>query len=158
MSRVLCDSLLSQFRSTWKMMDQAMEEIDDERWLWNAQGWTYADTIYHLIITQEFYIRDKPEGMRWGSLYGDKELMEKSPTEYYPTREVLIDYKGSIERKVEDYLSSKNDSDLLSTDGFSGYLSTIHEKLLYLLRHNAHHIGELTLMHRELNFGRISWV
>ena len=158
MSRVICNSLLSQFRSTWRMMGQALEEIDDERWLWGVKGWTYADTIYHLVITQEFYIRDKPEGMRWGSLYGDKEVKESSPSEYYPTREVLMDYKKVIERKVEDYLCSMNDSDLLGTDGFSEHLPTIHEKLLYLVRHNGHHIGELTLMHRELDLGRIKWV
>jgi uncharacterized damage-inducible protein DinB len=140
------------------MMDHALEEIDDERWLWGVNGWVYADTIYHLIITQEFYIRDKPQGMRWGSLYGDKELMESNLPEYYPTREVLMDYKETIEGNIEDYLCTVVDSDLLDTDGFSEYLPTIHEKLLYMVRHNAHHIGELALMHRELDLGRIKWI
>ena len=158
MTRAFCDSLLSQFKSTWRMMDKALEEIDDERWLWGVNGWTYANTIYHLIITQEFYIRDKPEGMSWGDLYGDRELIGGSPSEYYPTREVLREYKEIIERKVEDYLCSMDDSALLGSDGFSEHHPSILEKLLYLLRHNAHHIGELALLHRELELGRIKWV
>ena len=140
------------------MMDKAMGEIDDDRWLWGVNGWTYANTFYHLIITQEFYIRDSPEGMRWGTLYGDKELVETMPSEYYPTREVLIEYKETTESKVEEYICSMNDSDLLGSDGFREYLPTILEKLLYLLRHNSHHIGELALIHRELDLGRIKWV
>ena len=58
----------------------------------------------------------------------------RSPAEYYPTKEVLIDYKESTERKIEDYLGFMNDSDLLGTDGFS------------------------TRAQRKLDLGRIKWV
>ena len=38
-----------------------------------------------------------------------------------------------------------------------GWFESIFEKLVYLLRHNAHHIGELARTLREWDCERIKW-
>jgi uncharacterized damage-inducible protein DinB len=157
MSRVLCDSLLSQFESTWEMLDMAFSGVGED-WLKTVDGWIYGDVLYHIIITQKYYIRETPEGMEWGGLYGDPELKETDPRGYYPDRETLIKYKNRVEQAVVKYLKSMDDRKLYHGDGFKNRFSTIHEKLLYLLRHNAHHLGELALIHRENNLERVKWV
>ena len=157
MSRILCDSILSQFESTWRMLDQALQGVDDGSWLKAVNGWTYGDVVYHILITQEFYIRDSPKGMEWGGLYGDPELKDTSPEEYYPDRETLIGYRDRVKQSVEAYLRSLSDEDLYESDGFEDHLSNVHKKLIYLLRHNAHHLGELTLMHRTIDLDRVKW-
>ena len=139
------------------MLDRAFEEIPDEYWLTEVNNWTYAEVIYHIVITQEFYIRDSPEGMKWGELYGDPELKEASPREYYPNKQTLLEYHEWVKEKVEAYLAGLDDGKLVLSDGFKGHLPSIHEKLTYLLRHNSHHLGELALMHRTLNIGKIEW-
>jgi hypothetical protein len=139
------------------MLEKAFEKISEEHWLTEVNNWTYTDVIYHVIITQEFYIRDSPESMKWGELYGDNELKETCPEEYYPNKETLLEYHFHVKERVETYLKGLDDYMLIEGDGFSNHLPIIHEKLIYLLRHNAHHLGELALMHRTLNIGRIEW-
>jgi uncharacterized damage-inducible protein DinB len=140
------------------MLDQAIQGVDEENWVKEVNGWTYADVIYHIIITQEFYIRDTPKGMKWGTLYGDPKDKNQSPRDYYPDKNTLIQYRKEVEQAVRKYLESMSDMDLVKSDGFKDHLSSIHKKLLYLLRHNAHHLGELTLMHRTMNLDRVKWV
>jgi len=139
------------------MLDQAFDGVNDEDWLKDVNGWTYADVIYHILITQEFYTRDTPKGMKWGELYGDPKLKTSNPREYYPDKETLIRYSKKVKQSVEDYLKSMSDENLYRSDGFKGHLSSIHLKLLYLLRHNAHHLGELALVHRTINSDKIKW-
>jgi hypothetical protein len=140
------------------MMDKTLEEISEEHWLTEVNNWVYTDVIYHLIITQDFYIRDSPEGMKWGELHGDNELKETCPEKYYPNKETLLEYHSQVKERVETYLNGLDDFKLIDGDGFSNHLPNIHEKLIYLLRHNAHHLGELALIHRTLNISRINWV
>jgi hypothetical protein len=140
------------------MLDQAFQAVDDDHWIVTVNDWTYADMIYHIIITQAFYIRDSPKGMEWGHLYGDSKQKESNPTEYYPNKETLLHYHFEVKKTVENYLSSISDEDLYKSDGFKSHLSSIHKKLVYLLRHNSHHLGELALMHRNLGLNRVKWV
>ena len=60
--------------------------------------------------------------------------------------------------RATTYLESLTDGDLAESDGFLSHLPNIHVKLLYLLRNNAHHIGEIARMHREWGVVRINWV
>lgn len=140
------------------MLDQAFHGITYEHWIEEVNGWTYADVVYHTIITQEFYIRDTPEDMQWGTLYGDKDQKETNPRQYFPDKQTLQDYNDTVKEKIETYLKSITDKDLYTSDGFEGHLDSVHKKLVYLLRHNAHHLGELTLMNRTLELERIKWI
>jgi uncharacterized damage-inducible protein DinB len=139
------------------MLDDALKGITEEKWLTEIDGWTYADVIYHILNTQEFYIRDTPKGMKWGELYGSPELKNSKPMDYYPKKETLLKYLEEVKNSLRNYLLSIKDEDLYNSDGFKEHLSSIHKKLLYLLRHNAHHLGELALMHRINNLEKVEW-
>ena len=157
MPRTICDSIHNQFQSTWTMLDKSLQAIKKENWIKEINGWTYADVIYHIIITQEFYIRNTPQGMKWGTLYGNPELKKSNPIDYYPDKQTLLNYLEEVKLVVEDYLLSISDDDLMESDGFKDHLPMIHTKLLYLLRHNAHHLGEIALIHRTLNLEKVEW-
>jgi hypothetical protein len=96
--------------------------------------------------------------MGWGRMYGDPKYKTDDPEKYYPSKAVLLDSQGRLESEIVGYLGSKNDSDLEMNDGFKEWMLNVHVKLLYLLRHNAHHIGELARMLREWDAERVSWV
>jgi len=157
-TRTACEALLSQFQSSWNMLHQAIENVPERYWNRTYKGWTFSDTVYHIITTQEFYFRDTPEGMGWGRLYGDPEYEADDPEKYYPSKAVLLEYLGRLESEISEFFGTKNDSDLEMNDGFKEWLPNVHVKLLYLLRHNAHHIGELARMLREWDAERVSWV
>ncbi|MHA1743933.1 MAG: hypothetical protein ACTSV6_06755, partial [Candidatus Heimdallarchaeota archaeon] len=65
-------------------------------------------------------------------------------------------YLKEIEEKVSTYLKTLSFEQLLEKDGFK-WFSSIFEKLLYLLRHTAHHLGELGRMLREWDCKRMKW-
>jgi uncharacterized damage-inducible protein DinB len=157
-TRTACDALLSQFKSSWNMLRQAIDKVPEGSWNRTNNDWTFSDTVYHIITTQEFYFRDTPEGMGWGRMYGDPKYKADDPEKYYPSKQILLEYQGRLESEICEYLGSKNDSGLEMNDGFKEWLPNVHVKFLYLLRHNAHHIGELARMLREWDAERVSWV
>jgi hypothetical protein len=78
-TRTACEALLSQFQSSWDMLRQAIDKAPEGCWNGTYNGWTFSDTVYHIIATQEFYFRDTPEGMGWGGLYGDPKYKDDDP-------------------------------------------------------------------------------
>lgn len=140
------------------MLRQAIDKVPEDCWNRSYNDWTFSDNVYHIISTQEFYSRDTPEGMGWGRLYGDPTHKVDDPGRYYPSKETLLEYQGSVEGEMEGLLGSMDDGALEGVDGFKEWLPNVHVKLLYLLRHNAHHIGELARMLREWDAERVTWV
>ena len=55
--------ILLQFKSSWKMIHSALENVPDEHWTYCMGKWWYATTMYHLIETMDFYCRDDYESM-----------------------------------------------------------------------------------------------
>jgi hypothetical protein len=96
--------------------------------------------------------------MGWGRMYGDPKYKADDPEKYYPSKAVLLEYQGRLESEIAEYIGTIDDSDLEKNDGFKEWQPNVHVKLLYLLRHNAHHIGELARMLREWDAERVSWV
>lgn len=135
---------------------EAIDNCPDECWYGTDKDWNFSRTVYHIIETQEFYIRNTPEGMVWGKLLVDKENKDTPPEEIYPEKAVLLEYLNDIGNQIKDYLKIITKEELLEKDGFK-WFSSIFEKLLYLLRHNAHHLGELGRMLREWNCERMHW-
>ena len=157
-TRTACEALLSQFQSSGNMLRQAIDKAPDGCWNRTYNDWTFSDNVYHIIATQEFYFRDTPEGMGWGRMYGDPKYKADDPERYYPGKEALLEYQGRLEEEICKYFGSMDDVGLARDDGFREWLPNVHVKLLYLLRHNAHHIGELARMLREWDAERVSWV
>ncbi|NHJ49881.1 MAG: DinB family protein [Asgard group archaeon] len=152
----ITSGLLAQFSSTWKMLREAIENCPDEYWYGTDKDWNYSRTAYHIIETQEFYLRNTPEGMEWGKLLGDTENPDLSAVDIYPSKVVLVNYLEELETKIKKYLKDVKLDDLLTKDGFK-WFSSVFEKLLYLLRHNAHHLGEMGRMLREWDCQRMKW-
>ena len=152
----ITSGLLSQFSSTWKMLRNAIENVPDEYWYGTTHDWSYSRTLYHIIETQKFYIRDTPEGMEWGKLLIKLNTDDKPLDEVYPPKVILIDFLEKTEIEVTNYIKELTFEKLLEKDDFK-WFGSVFEKLLYLLRHNQHHIGELARMLREWDCERVKW-
>lgn len=153
--------LSKEFKNSWNILRQAIENITDEHWLEIVNDWSFSWTVCHIIETAEFYSRNTPEGMEWGKITGinhetDTDEM-KIQKQARITKELLLNYLDEIEERITTYIENTSDEDLFEKDGFDPHLKSILEKLLYLLRHNMHHIGELNKALRDWNCQRISW-
>jgi uncharacterized damage-inducible protein DinB len=148
--------ILSQFSSTWKMLRSAIEVAPDEYWYGKTHDWSFSRTLYHIIETQRFYIRDTPDGMEWEKLLKELNTEDKPLDEVYPPRVILSDFLEKTEVEVTSYIKGLTLDKLLEKDDFK-WFSSVFEKLLYLMRHNQHHIGELSRMLREWDCERVKW-
>jgi len=151
--------LLGQFQSSWKMLRAALESVPDDRWHDGTNDWHFSHNAYHIVETMNFYIQDSPDKMKWGDRAGyrwkkgidvEKEILPKI------TKDLVMVYLGDMEELVTKTLSSMTMENLISTDEFH-WFESVFEKLVYLLRHNMHHIGELSKTLRDWDCEHVKW-
>ncbi len=114
---------------------------------------------YHIVETMDFYAGNNPEDMTWGQRAGyDWEKSKDTKTDILPkiTKEIVLAYLEETEKKLKDMFDSLDIERLNSKDEFKWFHS-IFEKLVYLLRHNMHHIGELSKTLRDWKCERAKW-
>jgi len=120
--------------------------------------WCFALTLYHILETSEFYLRSNPKGMEWGKrgniqLDNSSDFKNKVKT---ITMNLIIDYLTEIQQSNSSFFKNMTDPQLLEQDDFTWFPS-IFDKLMYLLRHNMMHLGEINKYLRDLNLPRLSW-
>ena len=163
MTRTFTESLLRQFTNSWNLYQQAINKVDEFNWFQfsfqNSENyWGYALTLYHILETTEFYFRNNPEGMEWGkrgNIQWDN-IDELKTSIKTLTKDLIIEYKSDIQQSVLLVLQNMTDSQLLEQDDFTWFPS-IFEKLIYLLRHNLMHLGEINKYLRDRSLPRLSW-
>lgn len=152
-------SIAKQFAASWKMLNAAIDLVPAERWHAGTGKWYYSYTIYHVVETAQFYIQNEPGDMKWGSRAG-YEWHEgiDIKTEILPkiTKQLVRSFLDEVQNKLDDIVGEITDNALSAQDGFYWFRS-VHEKLFYLLRHTAHHIGELARTLREWNLEPVEW-
>ncbi|MFW9802775.1 MAG: hypothetical protein ACFFFC_09000, partial [Candidatus Thorarchaeota archaeon] len=129
-------ALVNQYTSVWKMLQNAITEVPDERWHDGVGQWYFSQTAYHIIETAQFYLGSDPDAMQWGARAGIVwDDIEDIENEVLPrlNKELVNSYLQEIEQKWAETLKSASDSNLLETDGFH-WFSSILDKLIYLLR------------------------
>ncbi len=152
--------LLNQFKRKWNMLRESIDNCPDLKWHEGTDGWTYSYIIFHIIETASFYSKNNPDDMKWGDKAGidwkrntEEEIEDKKSK---ISKEFLLSYLQEIESKLSNIFSTTVDRDLLKKDDFH-WFGSIYEKLVYLLRHNSYHLGELANLLREWNAERIKW-
>ena len=68
----------------------------------------------------------------------------------------IIMSNDEMEKRITEFLVNKSDEDLLKKDSYYWFDST-YGKLIYLLRHNSFHIGELAKALRDWDCERFKW-
>ena len=155
------NALQIQFKRKWTMLIDALSKCPEDRFHDGIGEWTYSSTVYHILETADFYIKDNPDEMKWGLKAGydwntdSKEIIKMKLKEL--TKSLLLEYLEEIDKKINDFLIEKSDEDLLKKDDFH-WFDSIYDKLVYLLRHNSYHLGELAKTLRDWKCDRIKWV
>jgi uncharacterized damage-inducible protein DinB len=158
MKEKIINGLYSQFMSSCRMLRDAIKNVSNEKWHEGTKGWFFSLTAYHAVETIDFYIGDSPGKATWGQQAGfdwDQLRVAKTATAKL-TKEIVIAYLDETEKKLKDLFDSLDIEKLNSKDEFSWFPS-IFEKLVYLLRHNMHHTGELAKTLRDWECKRVEW-
>ncbi|MFW9910471.1 MAG: DinB family protein [Candidatus Thorarchaeota archaeon] len=155
----IINGLHRQFTSSCKMLRNAIESVPEEKWHEGSEGWFFSLTAYHAVETMDFYLRNTPEGMKWGGRAGyDWDKSKDTRTDILPkiTKEIVMAYLEETEDKLNDIFNSWDTKKLNAKDDFKWFPS-VFERMTYLLRHNMHHIGELSKTLRDWKCERVKW-
>jgi hypothetical protein len=154
------NALLAQFNRHWNMLEQAIEKYPQELWFVDEGDWTYSYIIFHILETTKFYIAKSPDEMEWGkraSIDWEKDSKEKiTEAKSKITKEFLLEYMEELKEDTSNLLEKLSIEELDNKEGFHWFESVL-EKLLYLLRHNSVHLGELAKTLRDKNLERMIW-
>ncbi len=141
------------------MLEAAMASVTDDKWHSGVSKWHFSLTAYHVVETAQFYMRSDPDAMKWGARagYGWREDIDIKK-EILPrlTRELVQTYLEETREGLTSVLKSMSAEDLLKKDGFY-WFGSVFEKLIYLLRHTTHHIGELNRTLRDWECEPVKW-
>lgn len=141
------------------MLEAAMASVTDDKWHSGVGKWHFSLTAYHVVETAQFYMSSDPDAMKWGARAGygwregidiEKEILPKL------TRDLVRAYLEETRGRLAGVLKSMSAEDLLKKDGFYWFGSVL-ERLVYLLRHTAHHIGELIKTLRDWDCDSVKW-
>ncbi len=156
--KTIANEIAEQFRRQWKTVMHACEVVPEDQW--KAGDIDYlvpVRQIYHIVFTTDMYINDM------------------SYESYKPHRRYTIDWEGgalddlptldeikveiaAMESKLSGWIEAKGDEGLLAEeDGYPWVGKTKLSRLLYLLRHNQCHIGELNSELRRRELARAEW-
>lgn len=158
MRNALVTELRKHSDRTWSMWRNAINNIPDA-------AWRRGDVDYlipvrhacHVLETAEFYLGDLPaDQYPWGSSYhGD---WEGSPAEDLPDRATTLALLEKITAFADARLAAMTDELLLAPDHvFPWTGGTRLATMLYLLRHNQHHLGEMHAELRRRDIPRAAW-
>jgi len=153
------EHLLSQFEASWKMIRSAIDNISLVKFHTSYGEWYYSQNLYHIIETMDFYSRGSPDEMSWGQRAGyNWDDVQNVEDDILPllSKQLMTDYLREMEVVITDILKPISTKELFSKDGFHWFESIFH-KYIYLLRHNQHHIGELSLVLRILDEKPAKW-
>lgn len=151
--------LLNQYSASWKMLQTAIDDSNDDLWSYSNNRWFYALTIHHIIETMDFYSRDVPDNMEWGKRAGYKwDDVKDISKDIIPllTKDLLSEYLKEMEKRITTILTSISGEAFNNQDGFH-WFDSVFQKYIYLLRHNQHHLGELAFVLRLKDAGIIKW-
>lgn len=155
----VASAAIRQFERSFEMVRDAIRCIPDNLWHKESNGWHFSLTAYHIVETVEFYLGNDPDVMKWGGRAGfDWDEVKDIETEILPliTKDLVTSYLDDMKSSLSECILSYDQHSLMEQDGFH-WFESVFEKLLYLLRHNMHHAGELCRSLREWNCERVSW-
>jgi hypothetical protein len=159
-SSFLITNLANQFNSSWNLIHQAVERCTDENWSQVLESWSFSWTLYHVVETLDFYLRETPKGMQWGKRAGiswdtqSKDEIKSQKSQI--SKDFMKQYISDIETKANQLVHSMDEKEILIQDEFD-WFETRLEKYIYALRHTMFHIGECNKTLRDKKAKRIKW-
>jgi hypothetical protein len=143
--------IIKQYEHTWKVFEGIVQDFDKEAWLHAGCGPnTPAGTAFHILKGVKYYIDDSstmffPSGKSFES---NPATMKK---EELPSQSDIVAGIGELKVKTEKWLT---EIDLNSENkAFEWAGATQLGVVLFLLRHNLYHIGELSSLLNESKNG-----
>ena len=153
------DIVTKQFTQMWGMLREAIEKCPEEQWKVGNSDWQIpARLACHVVEGADYHARATPEGYSPTSRFSA--YWEIKPEQLADKDQVLI-HLNEVQAQVGNWLSGMEDSDLLSPNSGFPLLEDAWEsvlgRILSLLRHAQHHLGQLNADLRRRGLPTAKW-
>jgi hypothetical protein len=147
-ANVLVNDIRGQYQHTFKILYEEIGRFNAQQWLTGLpdpdQFQVPVKLAMHIFDCLDFYF-SKGDNYTWGHQFGGG-WWELSTTQL-PGTAAVIDYAKTLEARIDDYLASLSDEDLVRPAGPAGAPGqTLLGHLIYAARHTVHHHGELAAL------------
>jgi uncharacterized damage-inducible protein DinB len=156
--RTIVKAIEEQFRRTFAMWKEEVKNIPADEWRKGKIDYLIPSRhLCHMAVTADYYVGDAlADEYDWNSLFGGD--WEAMCPEDLPNKKKALEKLGEIEKIVNGRLAKPADKDLYVNEKQSPWTGkTLASKLMYLLRHTQHHLGELHAELRHRGIERAKW-
>jgi uncharacterized damage-inducible protein DinB len=145
-NRTLVAVLRDQWTRVWDMWEEMIRSIPDNEW--EEGDIDYLIPVRHLVhvlVCEDAFTQDLPlEQYDERSLFEVRGCGLGTPVTKLPNRATALSKLAEIRTNVEEKFSKLDDSALLEIEQVHPWTGeTRMGKLLYILRHSQHHLGEV---------------
>jgi uncharacterized damage-inducible protein DinB len=147
-----------QFRRAFGMWKEEIGNIPAKEWRRGEIDYLVpARHLCHLIVTADYYLgRKSPEEYDWNCYFGGD--WEELKTSRLPRKSDALKKLSEFEEVMMSRFAALTDEDLWKKETQSPWTGkTLAGKLLYLLRHSQHHVGEMHAELRHRGIKRARW-
>lgn len=141
-------------QSLWNQMGASIDMLEDSILLcpegeWNTEPkfWYQA---FHVLFFLDYYLSTKPKTFTPPKPFTESEFEDRMPERVY-TKSELLEYlqfcRGKCKNLIENLSEQQLESRWINSSGSMNY--SIHEILIYNLRHVQHHVAQLNLHLRQ---------
>ena len=109
----------------------------------------------HTVEAIDFYAQATPDGFSWGERFAAD--WEGAPAEALPSSQQVLEYADEVVASLAAWLRSASDEELAGENAFPWTGASVTARMLYVLRHSHHHLGELCMILRGRGIGQPDW-
>lgn len=149
-------SMRKQFESFWSMFFSVFDVCTPEEWREaGVEAFaTPARLMLHIVETVDYYFDAEPEAFDWGR-EGD---WRHDAVKALPSEGAMRDYAREVRHKTEDWFTYHEAEDCNAHEStFGTDWETDLERVVYVLRHSQHHLGQLSLELQRRGLPEILW-
>ena len=145
-------ALADQFARCWWMLSDAVARFPSEAWyVATASGMVPARRAYHIVYWADAYSR------RSRFEVGDVPDPDEPGVRRLPDQRALLRYAEETAERLDSLLRGASARRLLRGYGPRRTGVNLFERLIYVLRHNMQHYGELQAMLRQMGLEPAEW-
>jgi hypothetical protein len=140
-----------QYQHTWRIFEGIVEDFDSDSWIHTGCGMTTPARIaFHLLQGVRYYIEDSSAltFVSGKSFEGDWKTAKE---EELPSQNDILTCLNELRVKTEKWLSEMDYAAENRSFDWAG--QTKVGVVIFLLRHNLYHIGELSALLNESKHG-----
>jgi hypothetical protein len=151
--RIMKTEFIRQYEHTWRVFEGIVKDFDNDAWIHTGRGTTTPVRIaFHILKGVKYYIEDSTT-ILFASGKSFESNWETVKEENLPSRNDVLTCINELKVKTEKWLSEMDFNSENRSFEWAG--ETKLGVVLFLLRHNLYHIGELSSLLNESRNGDV---